>query len=180
MGKTKKDRPEGKKRGKNSFTNGHSLIIFFRTHRLYPVILVDTYQTQIFMEITYTLRKDIPVNAVIAVLESSGINRPTEDPARIEAMFQAADLIVSAWHGDQLVGIARSLTDFCYCCYLSDLAVRKEYQSAGIGKELVARTRREIGPQSMLLLLAAPSAVDYYPKLGMEKMERAFIYNREH
>lgn len=131
------------------------------------------------MAITYTLRKDIPVADIIAVLDSSGINRPTKDTNRIKAMFEASDLTISAWDGDQLVGIARSLTDFCYCCYLSDLAVRKEYQNAGIGRELVARTRRQIGPETMLLLLAAPSAVDYYPRLGMEKMERAFYYNRE-
>lgn len=131
------------------------------------------------MAITYTLRKDIPVADIIAVLDSSGINRPTKDKNRIKAMFEASDLTISAWDGDQLVGIARSLTDFCYCCYLSDLAVRKEYQNAGIGRELVARTRRQIGPETMLLLLAAPSAVDYYPRLGMEKMERAFYYNRE-
>lgn len=133
------------------------------------------------MSITYAQTKDIPVAAIIEVLNSSGINRPTTDISRIQTMFDAADLVISAWDTDtgQLVGIARSLTDFCYCCYLSDLAVHKAYQSAGIGKELVARTRLEIGPQTMLLLLAAPSAVDYYPKLGMEKMDRAYVYYRE-
>lgn len=131
------------------------------------------------MPITYAINKVIPIDAIIEVFDSSGINRPTSNMKRIESMFKAADLTISAWDGDQLVGIARSLTDFCYCCYLSDLAVRKEYQHEGIGKELVRRTRREIGPQSMLLLLAAPSAVAYYPKLGMEKMDRAFIFNRE-
>lgn len=131
------------------------------------------------MSISYALSKDIPVEAIISLLDSSGINRPTSDPHRIEAMFRASDLTISAWDGDLLIGIARSLTDFCYCCYLSDLAVRKEYQSAGIGKALVALTREKIGPQTMLLLLAAPSAVDYYPKLGMEKMDRAYIYPRE-
>ena len=131
------------------------------------------------MPIIYAINKVIPIDAIIEVFDSSGINRPTSNKKRIESMFKAADLTISAWDGDQLVGIARSLTDFCYCCYLSDLAVRKEYQHEGIGKELVRRTRREIGPQSMLLLLAAPSAVAYYPKLGMEKMDRAFILNRE-
>ncbi|UAY54684.1 GNAT family N-acetyltransferase [Arachidicoccus terrestris] len=131
------------------------------------------------MPIIYAINKIIPIDTIIEVFDSSGINRPTGDMKRIESMFKAADLTVSAWDGDQLVGIARSLTDFCYCCYLSDLAVRKEYQHEGIGKELVRRTRLEIGPQSMLLLLAAPSAVAYYPKLGMEKMDRAFIFNRE-
>jgi len=131
------------------------------------------------MAIHYSLTKEIAVDAIIEVFYSSGINRPTKDPQRINKMFEAADLVVSAWDGDLLVGIARSLTDFCYCCYLSDLAVRAPYQGAGIGRELVARTRAAIGPQSMLLLVAAPSAVDYYPKIGMEPLNRAFIYHRE-
>lgn len=131
------------------------------------------------MAIHYSLTKEISADAIIDVFNSAGINRPTQDPERIKTMFAKADLIISAWDGDQLVGIARSLTDFCYCCYLSDLAVSKPYQSAGIGKELVSRTRQAIGPQSMLLLVAAPSAVGYYPKIGMEPVNRAFIFPRE-
>lgn len=131
------------------------------------------------MEIQYSLNRKIPVDAIIDVLNLSGIRRPTEDRGRIAAMFEAADLVVSAWHEGRLVGIARSLTDFCYCCYLSDLAVARPYQGAGIGKALVARTRQEIGPKSMLLLVAAKEAVDYYPKIGMDRLDRAFIIHRE-
>jgi predicted N-acetyltransferase YhbS len=93
-------------------------------------------------------------------------------------MYAGSNLIVSAWDGDKLVGLARSVTDFCYSCYLSDLAVRKEYQHQGIGKELVRLTKETIGDESMLLLLAAPSAMDYYPKIGMEKMDNAFMIKR--
>lgn len=94
-------------------------------------------------------------------------------------MYTHANLVVSAWENDQLIGVARSLTDFCYCCYLSDLAVHKTYQNQGIGRELIELTRREIGPESMLLLIAAPSAVDYYPKLKMDKVAHGFIYPRK-
>jgi len=130
------------------------------------------------MAIFYSTEKNIPVQAIIEVFQSSGIKRPTAAPQRIEAMFQAADVVISAWADDQLIGIARSLSDFCYCTYLSDLAVRKEYQNQGIGKQLIALTRQQVGPSSMLLLVAAPSAIDYYLKLGMDKLDRAFIFNR--
>jgi predicted N-acetyltransferase YhbS len=86
--------------------------------------------------------------------------------------------VVSAWDEDKLVGIARSLSDFCYCCYLSDLAVRQEYKKLGIGKKLIALTKEKIGDQSMLFLLSAPSAMDYYPKINFEKVENGFIINR--
>ena len=108
---------------------------------------------------------------IIDVYDSSGINRPTKDKERISKMYKNSNLVVTAWEGDQLVGISRALTDFCYCCYLSDLAVKKEYQHIGIGKKLIELTKEKLGDQVMLLLLAAPAAIDYYPKLGMEKVE---------
>lgn len=131
------------------------------------------------MSIVFKENVALSVDQIIEVYDSSGINRPTEDRARIQQMFEHSDLVISAWDGEKLVGIARSLTDFSYACYLSDLAVHKDYQHQGIGKILISKTRQLIGPQSMLLLIAAPTAVNYYPKLQMEKVQNAFIYNRE-
>ena len=108
------------------------------------------------MKIIY--RTDImpDTDQIIDVYNSSGINRPTADKERIAKMYDNSNLIVTAWDKDKLVGISRSLTDFCYCCYLSDLAVRKDYQTSGIGKELIELTKNEIGEQTALILLSAP------------------------
>jgi len=122
----------------------------------------------------------IPETAqIIEIYNNSGINRPTANFERTSKMYSNANLVISAWHEDNLVGIARSLTDFCYCCYLSDLAVKKEYQKMGIGKELIQQTRKAIGDETTLLLLSAPSAMDYYPKLGFGKIENGFIIHRK-
>lgn len=115
---------------------------------------------------------------IIDLYTSSGINRPVNDPDRIGRMYANSNLIVSAWDGDVLVGIARSITDFSFCCCLSDLAIRKDYQHAGIGKKLVALTKEEIGDQAMLLLLSAPEAINYYPKLNFSRVENGFILPR--
>ncbi len=80
---------------------------------------------------------------------------------------------------ETLVGIARCLTDFAYCCYLSDLAVDREYQRQGIGKQLVKRVQEAIGDESMLLLLAAPTAMDYYPYIGFNKVDNAWMLPRK-
>lgn len=130
------------------------------------------------MNITYQTSSTPSTEAIIEVYNSSGINRPTHDADRIARMYAGSNLIVSAWDGDKLIGVARSVTDFCYSCYLSDLAVRKEYQHQGIGKELVRLTKETIGNESMLLLLAAPSAMEYYPKIGMDKLDSAFLIKR--
>jgi predicted N-acetyltransferase YhbS len=128
--------------------------------------------------IHYQINVPITVEEVIAVFESSGINRPTSDLQRIEQMIRKANLTITAWHGEKLIGIARSVTDYSYCCYLSDLAVSHEFQKQGVGKKLVELTKQEVGDQVMLLLLAAPSAMDYYPKIGLKKLENAFAILR--
>jgi N-acetylglutamate synthase-like GNAT family acetyltransferase len=130
------------------------------------------------MEINYHLDRIPDTNQIIDLYLSSGINRPTGDYARIEKMYHNSNLVITAWHKQTLVGISRALTDFCYCCYLSDLAVRKEYQKEGIGKKLIELTKSTIGDQAMLLLLSAETAMDYYPKVGFQKVENGFIIKR--
>jgi predicted N-acetyltransferase YhbS len=79
----------------------------------------------------------------------------------------------------RLIGVARSLTDFAYCCYLSDLAVDEAWQGRGVGRALVAETKRVVGPQSMVLLVSAPKPVSYYPRIGMEPVATGFIIRRD-
>ncbi|CAM3175391.1 GNAT family N-acetyltransferase [Paenibacillus lupini] len=130
------------------------------------------------MSIEYRIEAPVTAVQVAEVFRSSGIKRPVDDLARIQKMIDNADLIVSAWDGEQLVGIARAVTDFSYCCYLSDLAVSQTHQRLGIGKELVNRVREHIGEEVALLLLSAPSAMDYYPQIGFAKAENAFLIKR--
>lgn len=101
--------------------------------------------------------------------------RPVADAACIAAMLEHANLVATAWDGGKLVGVARSVTDFEYCCYLSDLAVDVAYQARGIGRELVRLTRARLGKNASLILLAAPKAEGYYPKLGFEAHRSAWI-----
>jgi N-acetylglutamate synthase-like GNAT family acetyltransferase len=129
-------------------------------------------------EIEYRHNFPVTANDVVAVFDASGIRRPTTDLARIERMFANANLTFSAWHEGKLVGVCRALTDFSYCCYLSDIAVNKAFQKHGIGRELIAHVRAAIGEEVALILLSAPEAMEYYPKVGFEKFENGFIIKR--
>ncbi|TCZ81292.1 GNAT family N-acetyltransferase [Paenibacillus albiflavus] len=116
---------------------------------------------------------------VAQVFLNSGINRPSEDLPRIQHMIDEADILVTAWDNGIMVGVARAITDYSYCCYLSDLAVDRNYQKQGIGKELVSKVQEMIGEQCMLLLLSAPGAMDYYPRIGFESVDNAFVIRRK-
>ena len=116
----------------------------------------------------------------IDVLRKSTIRRPLDDIGRISEMLRHANLVLTARDGGgALVGVARSLTDFAYCCYLSDLAVDQAWQGRGIGKALLYETKRIIGPQAMLLLLSAPDPMTYYPRIGMDTVTNGFIIRRD-
>ena len=43
---------------------------------------------------------------------------------------------------------------------------------------IVDLARAMVGPQVTLILLSAPAAVDYYPKIGMERFKDCFIFRR--
>jgi predicted N-acetyltransferase YhbS len=130
--------------------------------------------------IAYTIEPGVSPEEMIDVLERSGLaaRRPVHDRDRIGRMIAHANLIVCARDGEKLVGIARALTDFSFCCYLSDLAVDRAYQQQGIGRELVRRVQEAIGEESMLLLLSAPAAHAYYPHIGFAKADNAWILDR--
>jgi len=89
-------------------------------------------------------------------------------------MLENANLIITAWHGDLLVGISRCVTDFSWTTYLADLAVRVSHQRRGIGKQLIRRTQAA-APQAKLLLLAAPAAEKYYPHIGFQHFPQAWM-----
>lgn len=129
-------------------------------------------------DIEYLVNHPIAVAQLCDIYDRAGLRRPTSDPLRMECMLKNANLVVSAWIGPSLVGIARAFTDYGWVCYLSDLAVDKAIQRRGIGRELIARVQREMGPYCQLVLLSSPEAMDYYPKVGFEPIRNGFIIKR--
>lgn len=103
-----------------------------------------------------------------------GARRPIEDDKRFAQMLRGANLIVSAWDRNEIVGLARCLTDISYVTYVADLAVCESHQKMGIGRELLRRVRNEV-PQTQLVLFAAPQAVDYYEKIGFSRHPSGWV-----
>jgi len=129
------------------------------------------------MKITYKVNFDFELDQVIQLYHDStlGDRRPVDDRECMFRMMKEANLIVTAWDSDLLVGISRNLTDFCYIAYLADLAVHESYQRIGIGKELIRRTQAELGTKCRLILLSAPKAAAYYPHIGFSRHPEAWM-----
>lgn len=126
--------------------------------------------------IEYKIGNTLNLDEVIDLYRAStlGERRPIDDRDRMANMIANANLLITAWDGNLLVGIARALSDFAYVTYLADLAVRESHQHQGIGKELIRRTQAE-APAAYLTLLAAPKAVDYYPRIGFTQHPSAWM-----
>ena len=131
------------------------------------------------MTIQYRTGNDLDLDQVIELYEAStlGERRPIHDRPRFAAMLKNANLVITAWDLDLLVGISRSLTDFSHFTYLADLAVRVSHQKKGIGKELIRLTQIAGGPETTILLLAAPAAEKYYPRIGFNQARQAWVLN---
>jgi ribosomal protein S18 acetylase RimI-like enzyme len=130
--------------------------------------------------IDYSLEPDLTAGEFRLVLLAStlGERRPVDDLARLSAILRHADLIVTARDAGRLVGVSRAVTDFSFCCYLSDLAVDVAYQRQGIGKRLIDETRKAAGDCATLLLVAAPAAETYYPKIGLAPVKSCWAVPR--
>jgi predicted N-acetyltransferase YhbS len=112
------------------------------------------------------------------VRSTLGERRPIHNRDTFAAMLANANLTITAWDEEKLVGISRTLTDFAYVAYLADLAVDQTYQRKGIGKELIAKTQARLGEECMIVLLAAPKANEYYEHIGFEHNPRAWVLKK--
>ena len=133
------------------------------------------------MSIKYKINVPVSTDQFIDLLQASGLGarRPVDDRACMQGMVESSNLMVSAWDGDRLVGISRSMTDFHYACYLSDLAVDRQFQGRGVGRRLQTITQEQLGPKCKLILVAAPAANAYYERLGFTNNPRCWVLERQ-
>ncbi|MCE4217914.1 GNAT family N-acetyltransferase [Aquirufa antheringensis] len=128
------------------------------------------------MPITYIAQPKITAQDFIDILDKStlGLRRPLQDLAAMQMMFDHGNVYVGAYDGDKLVGLARVMTDFVFTSYLSDLAIDEAYQHRGIGKQLIIEVKKFL-PRAKIILLAAPAAEGYYPKIGMRNHGHCYV-----
>lgn len=133
------------------------------------------------MSIEYKINAPVSTDQFIGLLRNAtlGERRPIDDRECMEGMVKNSNLMVTAWHENELIGIARSMTDFHYACYLSDLAVHVNYQRRGIGKKLQVKTQEQLGPSCKLILVAAPAANAYYEHIGFTNNQRCWVLDRD-
>jgi GNAT superfamily N-acetyltransferase len=125
--------------------------------------------------ISFQVEKNISLEEYIFILNDSGLGarRPMHDPDHLRQMIEGSNFLVTARDKNQLVGLLRGLSDFCYRCFIADLAVAKSYQRKGVGREIL-QFARGLAPDARLILFAAEDAELFYQKLGFKLHEHCY------
>lgn len=132
------------------------------------------------MNIEYKMTGPLDSSTVSELFARSGIRRPVGDLKRIGRMIEHADELITAWDRDRLVGMLRAVTDYSYCCYISDVAVDRDYQGHGIGRRLIQLLKDKLGEEEIqYVLTSAPKSVGFYEKIGFERADKAFVIKRK-
>ncbi len=128
-------------------------------------------------QVTYQINTPITPEQFVELLGKCrlGARRPLDNYYVIKGMLDNADFLVTAWEELELIGVARCVSDFSYCCYLSDLAVAEDYQQQDVGHMMIKKIEQQLPPSCRIILLSAPDAADYYPKIGFEKHDNAWV-----
>lgn len=133
------------------------------------------------MEIRYQINPPLKAEEVINLFRKSDTRHvPIGDQDRIQKMLNQANLNITAWDKDKLVGIARTITDFVYVCYLSELSVDQDYQKRGIGTELIRLLHEYLGEGVAIVLISEDATTEYYPRHGFERTDKGFYISRKY
>ena len=91
-------------------------------------------------------------------------------PSDLETVFTNSMFRCFVYDSGRLVAAGRALADGVDCSYLADIAVHPDYQSQGLGKEIVRRLCALSRNHRKIILYAAPGKDGFYLKLGFRRM----------
>ncbi|MCB0463902.1 MAG: GNAT family N-acetyltransferase [Flavobacteriaceae bacterium] len=100
-------------------------------------------------------------------------------PKAIEHAFKKSSITCFIKEEDTIVGFGRTVDDGKYYALLVDVVVRPEYQSKGIGTQIVNEIKSRLIGYNFITLTAAPNKEGFYQKIGWEKQKSAYIFPKD-
>lgn len=92
------------------------------------------------------------------------------------AVAIAAGPAVGAWHGDELVGFARAVTDHVLRAYVEDVIVSPGLRRSGVGQALLTCLLEQVRPTVLVTLFCSPGLVSYYESLGFHATRQVVLH----
>lgn len=121
-------------------------------------------------KLEFKQHNNIPQDQLLALYDAVNWTAYTNDLDSLKTAVQNSTYVVTAWHGEQLVGLARVLSDDVSICYLQDILVHPAYQRQGIGRTLLTNCLDRFQHVRTLMLLTdnEPKQIDFYQSLGFK------------
>lgn len=124
------------------------------------------------MNIVYRTERELERDALQSLFRS--VNwASARHPERLQRAIRNSHHVVTAWAGDQLVGLMNALSDDAMTAYFHYLLVHPDHQSRGIGRELVAHMVARYRDCTRLVLIAYKEELPFYERCGFRLAERA-------
>lgn len=111
---------------------------------------------------------ELPTDQLVGLYRSVGWSHYADDPDALKRAVSGSSHVVTAWEIDQLVGLARCVSDDVSIAYLQDILVTPSHQRRGIGRQLIddCLARFAHVRQKVLLTDDRPEQLRFYGHLG--------------
>ncbi len=99
-------------------------------------------------------------------------------PQEIQAAFEKSSFVRFAYSNDVLVGFGRTVDDGKFYALIVDLVIHPEFQSKGIGANMLLYLKDSLEGYSFTTLTSAVGKEEFYEKQGWKKQTTSFIWPR--
>ncbi|HHB1440109.1 GNAT family N-acetyltransferase [Bacillus mobilis] len=122
-----------------------------------------------YMNINYTMEHPTDFNELLALYESLGWNSLQLTVNELEKMCKQSWYAMYAFDDKKLVGMGRIISDGVITGVICGVCVLPEYQSIGIGKEIVKQLIRHCEQNKVIpQLMCVEKLQSYYESIGFE------------
>jgi GNAT superfamily N-acetyltransferase len=116
-------------------------------------------------KIKYKYQEDIAKDQAIALYGSVEWSSAKKPDLLLKAL-RNSHTVVTAWDGERLVGLGNAISDGYLVVHYPHLVVHPEYQSKGIGTEIVKQMQKKYQGFHQQSVLADGKAVEFYKECG--------------
>ncbi|PHN02633.1 GNAT family N-acetyltransferase [Flavilitoribacter nigricans] len=112
--------------------------------------------------------RSIPGEAILALYRANHWSS-ADKPEQLLPALANSHRLISAWDGDQLVGLGNAISDGHLVVYFPHLVVLPDYQGRGIGRMIMDRMAVHYGDFHQQQLVADGGSVTFYEKCGFRR-----------
>ena len=128
-------------------------------------------------EIILKRGKEVNENHIKDLYNDAGWSSYTKDMSKLMRAIKASLFVVTAWEGNNLIGLIRVVGDGLTIIYIQDILVKKSYKRRGIGTKLLEEVLKEYEDvrQKVLLTDESEETRGFYEQNGFVSCDKGEV-----